>query len=865
MANKILTANDVLAALELYGSMPAATILRGLTGYGLVVNQKDEEAVDPVADSKGIWKPMYFFISGGERRGRKTLAAAHVKSAVEEFKRSPLLAVLRSTSGRGLRLDDAAGMVELANTQDAFASVMFELSHFGGRSIVPALTVTLGKLSLADIEWRGGFSYNAPGGKPARVGESLELTRFLIPDDYASEESFARVWEDLEREAMRITLVTTDGTLPNMRGENRGDIRGFLTQELTALVPGARVEEEWRFKYRVRNDKMVEVQKELRPDDVTAERDFTATLEAFRKECQRVFTLYCQPLSENQKKILGKPAEKVYGIVKTPKLDWQQRVGESGAMSFHPDAPKYQNAVFPADGWRPKIVNGDRVLCVRKGRGFTGYPAPPVYLERLAQKDGHTAVRQLVRIEFDGSEKVVRDAEEIPLREYQKLSESTYWSPQLEHAEGAWWVIETINHQWQTVREQVVDAYETDVNGKRIATVQERIVESVPCPAQRRCKPTRVFVEPRGYGGRDPHEQEYWPLNPTKNVYGYRVQAEWRDKDEALKKVSLEAPDKQWGAFKWEEIPEELRTAYLKWIEEAWPVCACGEIRYERAKAAQCYYCCHYRNCERCGKRSHFGEEQIAKMMQAAEPFHCSTCEEWVAVIACAVVVMPEHRSKLAGEARMLLAGKIEEDELAARKFLGDLVTSRIPSSYERSDKLNHADVAMTAIETADAYWASGFKKDQLERVAALESQTQAEVVVTLAMILSPSRWRRLEKEPENAPELKESNFAYLIQQLDSSKNMLAYLMLESDAVREAAIAAARAAKDRAAAEAKRKEEEEERKRQREEERRVAEKAKRRAKEEQFAETGVLADEASTGFNSFAAALAAAKQKKQKR
>ncbi|OGZ54065.1 MAG: hypothetical protein A3H64_00450 [Candidatus Ryanbacteria bacterium RIFCSPLOWO2_02_FULL_45_11c] len=60
-------------------------------------------------------------------------------------------------------------------------------------------------------------------------------------------------------------------------------------------------------------------------------------------------------------------------------------------------------------------------------------------------------------------------------------------------------------------------------------------------------------------------------------------------------------------------------------------------------------------------------------------------------------------------------------------------------------------------------------------------------------------------------------------------------------------------------------EEREQQNRQYEENRRTVEKAKRRAKEEKFAETGVLADEDSSGFNSFAAALAVAKQKKQKR
>ena len=76
-------------------------------------------------------------------------------------------------------------------------------------------------------------------------------------------------------------------------------------------------------------------------------------------------------------------------------------------------------------------------------------------------------------------------------------------------------------------------------------------------------------------------------------------------------------------------------------------------------------------------------------------------------------------------------------------------------------------------------------------------------------------------------------------------------------AEREVVMAEARVAEERVLVEVRKQKEIEEH--------RVAEKSKRLAKEEKFAKTGVLADETSTGFNSFAAALAVAKQKKQKR
>ncbi|TSC62158.1 MAG: hypothetical protein G01um1014106_654, partial [Parcubacteria group bacterium Gr01-1014_106] len=111
MANEIITADAVCKAVDLYRLLPAATLFRGLTGYGLVTDAEDNEVIAPVANSKGIWKPLYFAVSGGEQHGRKLLTAAHIAAAVEEFKANALWAVLRATTGYGLYLDVVTGKV----------------------------------------------------------------------------------------------------------------------------------------------------------------------------------------------------------------------------------------------------------------------------------------------------------------------------------------------------------------------------------------------------------------------------------------------------------------------------------------------------------------------------------------------------------------------------------------------------------------------------------------------------------------------------------------------------------------------------------------------------------------------------------
>ena len=176
MPNEILTAEAVCNAVDLYGALPAATSFRGFTGYGLIVDSQENEVIAPVASSRGIWKPMYVEMRGGEHRGRKTVNATQITAAVEQFEANPLWAVVRSTSGRGLRLDDA-GMARVVDAHQATVPVNFEVTHYGGRSIVPVLTVKLGNLAIGEIEWQGGFSYNATGDKPARVGEQIVLTR----------------------------------------------------------------------------------------------------------------------------------------------------------------------------------------------------------------------------------------------------------------------------------------------------------------------------------------------------------------------------------------------------------------------------------------------------------------------------------------------------------------------------------------------------------------------------------------------------------------------------------------------------------------------------------------------------------------
>lgn len=766
MANEVLTAQAVTKARELYESLPATTILRGLTGYGLVVDKDDQEVIGEVSGAKGIWKPGYLLVVGGEKHGRRKLTAERVSAAAQQFVDNPLLAVLRSTSGLGLRLDDA-GMVELVDINEATTQVTFELTHYGGRSIVPTLVTELGKVMVKEIEWRGGFAYQAPGNKPVQIGQPLVLTRFLGSQDYESEDHLRVVLEDLTNEANRLSLLHTDGTLPSAREEPSGRTRAFVAQELTGLVPGVELEEQPGFGYHVREGGVVEVSKGLYPQHVASEEAFAEAFEAFHKECHRVFALYCQPLTERQKQYLGKPVDKVYGLLTTPQLTWQ-KAREGGAIAFHPNAPRRENAVFPEDGWKPQIGKTHRVLCVRKGRGFTGYPAPPVYIERFAEKEGdpQTAVRQTVRVAFDGTEKVVGEAK-IPLEEKRELRTGTYWSPKAEVVNGVWSIIETLTDYNCLMRQQVVDSFDKDVNGKSITKIDWRTAEQVPVPHERSFPAGRVWLERAGdaWGRQDDLENP----DPSQVWKGWVIKVFGQDPDGKEAEASIRGEGGK--ALKWEEVPEDLRNSHLA----EWPICACGQIRYETAKFDKCRLCRDHRPCSRCGKDTYFGEKKIAE----GSPLICSNCESWLEqTAAVAAQVSLEHREAIAAEAQALLAGKIIEKE--AGTLLAEVIARRTPEGWLRDSKLRNLRqlAPKTAIVTGDGYWGSRLGQAELERCAGLLGKTPEEAIWTIYLVVKQDAYRLDQPAP---PRFEPRELESLAQRLDAGQPVLAYFVTESD------------------------------------------------------------------------------------
>lgn len=784
MANEILTAEAVVKAVELYQSLPAATILRGLTVYGLVVDHDNHEVIGEVPKAKGIWKPMYFMVVGGEKTGRRTLTAERISAAVQQFQDSPLFAVLRSTTGRGLRLD-SAGMVELVDIDEATTQVTFELTHYGGRSIVPALVIELGTLTVGNINWQGGFGYNSSGNKPAKAGEPLILTRFLIPEDYALEEALQRVWEDVVKEVNRLTLLYTDGTLPAIKEDPNGRIRAFLTQELTKLVAGIMLHEQPGFGYRIRGDQVVEVQKSLHRCDVVDEAAFATAFDEFRQECSRVLTLYCQELSENQRRHLGTPAEKVFGLATTPKLTWQE-AREGGAIAFHPDAPRKQNAVFPDDGWNPSVGDTHRVLCVRKGRGFTGYPAPPVYIERFAEKEGdpQIAARQLIRVGFDGIEKVMTETE-VLLEEKRELRTGNYWSPKAKIVDRVWTIVETLTDYDCLIRQQVVDTFDKDVNGKSITKIDWRTVEQVPVPHERSFPTSRVWLERAGdsWGRQDDLEN----LDPSNIWKGWVIKVSGVNPEG--KEVETTVRGEGGKGLRWEEVPKDLQDKHLA----DWPVCACGRVRYEAAKYDKCSKCRNYRECARCGELTHFGEKTIAQAEADGEPLYCHHCQKWVEAIQMLSCLQSNHREQVAAEAQSLLSGEITEGEEAAQTVFVEVINRRFENDWDRSSKLKTVRGHRTAVVNDNGYWATQFTQGQLQRLATLLEHQDDTAVVSVAMLVQPSRADTLSGSEFKrgyqgwTPQLSQAEVEALVGKVNQGEPVLAVLVAESEKVVEEA------------------------------------------------------------------------------
>jgi len=598
MENRILTNQDVKGAIDLYKSLPAATFFRGLTGHGLI-SESGVEKVGEITSSAGIWKPMYFFITGGERKGRTTLTAEDVKKAVEKFVENELFALLRVTTGRGIKV--AGGMSQLVDIKEATAGINFELTHFGGRSIVPRMEVELSKLQDPNIKWQSGFLYQSQGNNAPAMNKNLILTRVLAGNEFDSQEKFDRVWQDIDKEVKRLIFMQCDSnSLPTSGGDNGSDrIRAFFSQELTTLVPRVQIDvRKPGYEYSIRNDGTVVVQKSVRPFEYEDEQKFAEFMAEFTKECYRVYTLYCNPLTDAQRGKLGRPVGDTHGLIETGEGEFgrDDKRSKENNESLIMWLERRGAPNFPYEGWNPEKDKEYFVFRHGWGRGYRVSPGNPRYEERITQKDDNIAARQEVRIEYDGTEKIVKE-ENIPLQSEDR-PETGYWSDELVDADPSIAVISQKRDVWTGAYRQVVNNGE--INWER----QEKKDE------KEETREFKISVEKIA-------AKSGWYEADVKEIelasYKWLVSTKGQDPDNADYSHEF--------SFEWEKLPKKLQ----KEVEQKFPVCKCGKYRYQASEHSQCYSCRDYRDCSRCGKPNQlFGADRIQ-----AGATCCQNCSEW--------------------------------------------------------------------------------------------------------------------------------------------------------------------------------------------------------------------------------------------
>lgn len=621
MENRTLTSQDVVRALNLYRSLPAAVYFRGQTGYGLIVEHATDEnvpgvdKVGPITDDlghdveygrkgrvskvfppSGIHKPGYFFITGGERSGRRTLTAADVKKAVDEFKENQLWAVLRVTTGKGFKLVNT--MPELVDVKDAEVEVIFELTHFGGRNIVPQLEVKLSAVQDPAIKWQSGFLYESDGNNSPAIGKNLNLTRILAEEEFASESRFERVWQDLEKEAKRLMLFhCASSALPRSQyNSDDGRSRIFLSQELTSVLGDATIQESHGYQYSVRRDKSVVVQKSLRQFELEGSK-FDETMVAFVKECWSVYLNSCQNLTESQKRSLGKADPDVSGMIDTGESELERDERRSTDTKEQLIAWVSSKPGFAFEGWEPEKGKAYRLFQHRWGRGYRVSPAAPRYEMRIVQEDDNTASSQEVRIEYDGTEKVVSSSV-IQLKQ-ENRPESNSWTSELTAVKSASEAAVTQTRQiWigdyrEVVRNNNITWERKEKKGEQDETRTFSVaVEKISARS--------------GYSSADVQEIDL-------SSYRWAVSTTGTDSDgEEFSREFI---------FEWEKLPKALQAE----AEKLFPICSCGNHRYEAVQYSQCHICRDYRDCPRCGeKEQFFGEDRIA-----AGATCCQNCGKW--------------------------------------------------------------------------------------------------------------------------------------------------------------------------------------------------------------------------------------------
>lgn len=596
---RTLTNENVNAAMQLYRELSAATFFRGQTGYGLVV-EDGVEKVGEISGSSQIWKPMYFFITGGEKHGRRTIMAEDIKKAVAVFAENELWALLRVTTGKGLRLNNA--LPELVDIQQAEAGINFELTHFGGRSIVPKLELELSRVLDPAIKWQSGFLYQSQGDKPLAMGQNLALARVLGKEEFESAENFGRVWLDVEKEAKRLMFLHCDsGSLPRSNGQSGDDrARVFLSQELTRLMPRVSIDgQKPGFEYSVRRDGTVMVQKSIRQSDYDSAENFVAAMKTYVAECFRVYTLFCQPLTDEQKRRLGRPDGSENGLIETGDGEFgrdEKRSTETAEqlISWTGRAPS-----FPFEGWQPEKGKEYFMLQHAWGRGYRLSPGIPRYEERITGKDEKTALRQTVRIEFDGTEKVIKE-ESVQLQS-ENRPEETSWSSEFVACSGQTVTVRQTRQVWTGVYRQVVQSNYNSGN-----TIQWRQQEKLAEQTE-----TREFS--LAISGVGVKEKGSWyetkPIGLDLSAYTWIIKIQGKDSDGEDYSSSF--------SLDWDKLSVEIQAEQ----EAAYPVCQCGKYRHE-AGQAECDHCQNHADCIRCGKIDQF----FGKDRKQASATCCSNC-----------------------------------------------------------------------------------------------------------------------------------------------------------------------------------------------------------------------------------------------
>ncbi|MCD6232984.1 hypothetical protein J7J81_01190 [bacterium] len=693
-------------AIDLYRSLPAATFFKGLTGYGFRLENEVEDIGELESDCQ-IIHPMYFFIVGGERKGRKTLKAENVKSAVEFFKAHALAAVLRVTTGKGVRVVN--GMAEIKDILEATTDVIFELTHYGGRSLCPTLKVKLGKVIDPTVKWQSGFEYRT------HKGQELELTRHLAETEFTSEENWKQAWADVEKEVRRLTLLHCEDQLKSGHINGGDRIRAFLAQELTSVLPEAEIDRQYGYDYEIRHGVVI-VRKSLRPFEYQDEATFQTAMDAFSKECMRVYTLHCQSVDKEGR--FGQPSSEEAELMEIDEVSFEcderrSTEKEERLIAWHERKP-----VFPQDGWKPEKGKTYRVFLAKRGRGLRAIPAGPKYREQITEtEDTDTVEISTVRIEYDGTEKSL-GSREVKLETREVPEERQEYKVVLSEAGVK---VQIIKKKFLCEEKQKVkynkDGLEWSRTGKEKLVSKEIVAEE------------------------NPLEWNCYRYDGSE-FYNHRLDPVW----DPGWVIRISALLKSGWNEKWvetettlEKLPKVVRTQ----IEEWFPLCKCGRQRYEsKGKDKRCNLCRQEEKCEGCGKAGTY--PTVSPISGRKLCYKCLSQEKREKAIS---LLTPEELKQIRNEAKELLSGKWQSRNSwrMGKDILPEIASLPEEARWKIEDR---PDWEWFYVTKDGFLYGSKLAPQKLEKIS--QMKTQKEVATGIGLILYPfsaDEYQLLEEE----------------------------------------------------------------------------------------------------------------------